>query len=140
MRRTTVILMLCVKTLMVPTRAAVRRVTLATAEIAQVTRVECQQIQIMILFFLLWSSRKQVGEFCYFAPCNPHRTFLLLFSSVYMVLHLEHFCLFVLVCFVLFFISRKFRKFIAFRPFPGNLFPHGFFFVVVFLVPTPPPS
>ena len=56
MRLTTVILMLYVKTVMVPTLAAVRRVTLETAEIAQVTRVECQQIQIMI-FFLSYGHR-----------------------------------------------------------------------------------
>ena len=127
MRRTTVILMLCVKTLMVPTSAAVRRVTLATAEIAQVTRVECQQIQIMILFLSYGHRGSNWGSFVILPPCNPHPTFLLLFSSVYMVVHLERFCLFVLVCFVLFLISRKFRKFIAFRPFPGNLLPHGFF-------------
>ena len=56
MRPMTVILMLCVKILMVPSLAAVRRVTLETAEIAQVTRVECRQIQIMI-FFLSYGHR-----------------------------------------------------------------------------------
>ena len=56
MRLTTVVLMLCVKTLMVPTLAAVRRVTLETAEIAQVTQVEGQQIQIKI-FFLSYDHR-----------------------------------------------------------------------------------
>ena len=88
----TVILMLCVKILMVPTLAAVRRVTLETAEIAQVTRVECQQIMI---FFVLWSSRKHVSVVI-LHPCNSHLNFSLLFSSVYMVVHLVGFCVFVL--------------------------------------------
>ena len=94
MRRMTVILMLCVKILMVPTLAAVRRVTLEMAEIAQVTRVECQQIQIMI-FFVLWSSRKHVSVVI-LQPCNSHLNFSLLFSSVYTVVHLVGFCVFVL--------------------------------------------
>ena len=100
MRRMTVILMLCVKILMVPTLAAVRRVSLEMAEIAQVTRVECQQIQIMI-FFVLWSSRKHVNVVI-LQPCNSHLNFSLLFSSVYMVVHPVGFCVF----FFCFFISQ----------------------------------
>ena len=102
MRRMTVILMLCVTTLMVPTLAAVRRVTQETAEIAQVTLVECQQIQIMI-FFVLWSSRKHVREFVILPPCNSHLNFF--FLNLYMVVHLERFCVF-FFCFVLFFIAQ----------------------------------
>ena len=97
MRRMTVILMLCVKILMVPTLAAVRRVTLEMAEIAQVTRVECQQIQIMIFFFLSYGHRgTKRGSFVILPPCNSHLNFSLLFSSVYLVVHLVGFCVFVL--------------------------------------------
>lgn len=68
MRRTTVILMLCVKTLMVPTLAAVRRVTLETAEIAQVTQVENPNRDFLV-FFSLMVMEDASGLFLLF--CNP---------------------------------------------------------------------
>ena len=133
MRRMTVILMLCVKILMVPTLAAVRRVTLEMAEIAQVTRIECQHIQIMI-FFVLWSSRKHVSVVI-LQPCNSHLNFSLLFSSVYMVVHLVGFCVFVLF-FYLASLGKlsQFAVFLAtssWQPLPSQ------FFFRCFLNPTP---
>lgn len=134
MRRMTVILMLCVKILMVPTLAAVRRVTLEMAEIAQVTRVECQQIQIMI-FFVLWSSRKYVSVVI-LQSCNSHLNFSLLFSSVYMVVYLVGFCVFVLFFYHLASLEKlsHFAVFLAtssWQPLPSQ------FFFRCFLNPTP---
>ena len=137
MRLTTVILMLYVKTLMVPTLAAVRRVTLETAEIAQVTRVECQQIQIMIFFLSYGHRGSKWGSFVILPPCDSHLNFSLLFSSVYLVVHLVGFCVFVL--FFYFASLEKLSQFAVFlatsswQPLPSQFFfslfsqphPHG---------------